>query len=346
VEHTGQTFDLPALRGRARVFRDRAHAGVVLARMMEELRGTDALVFAIPAGGVPVAAELARELALPLELAPVSKITLPWNTESGYGAVAFDGTVRLNEPLIDHLGLERSVVEEGIAKTKAKVARRVRELCGDQPLPDDLTGRSVALVDDGLASGFTLLTAVDAMRHLNAERIVVAVPTGHARAVARISAEVDAVYCPNVRDGSSFAVAEAYAQWADVEEATVLAIMRRARATAHSPSIVTSSERGGATRSERRRTIDRTAAAGVEPDELAHVATLEIRVAIEEQGGPLELGVALVRRGQRGGAERVARGLRYGFTVDEDGSQREHALKLRPRLHLSRYFLSESNALH
>lgn len=205
----GQVFDLPELRNRGRVFRDRAHAGSILAGMLEALRGTDTLILAVPAGGVPVAAEVATRLGLPLDLAVVSKITLPWDTETGYGAVAFDGTVRLNQPLIAALGLRSEAVEDGIARTRDKVKRRVRQLRGDRQLPE-LKQRSVVLVDDGLASGFTLFTAVQAIRRLAAEKIIVAVPTGYGSAVTRIGAEVDALYCPNIREGISFAVADAY----------------------------------------------------------------------------------------------------------------------------------------
>lgn len=227
-----RVFDLPEMRNRARVFRDRTQAGAVLAGMLGEFRDAGALVLAIPAGGVPVAAEIAHRLGLPLALAVVSKITLPWNTESGYGAVAFDGSVRLNRDLITALHLPESVVQQGIAQTKEKVARRVRQLGGDRSLPD-LTRRTVILVDDGLASGFTLHTAVDALRHLAADRIVIAVPTGHADAVARIAASVNSLYCPNIRQGPVFAVADAYQHWTDVSEATVAEIMQTFSGTHH-----------------------------------------------------------------------------------------------------------------
>jgi putative phosphoribosyl transferase len=219
-------FDLPELRNHAQVFRDRVHAGAVLAGMLAEPRGTDALVLAIPAGGVPVAAEVAGQLGLALDLAVVSKITLPWNTEAGYGAVAFDGTVRLNHDLISALALPPQVTADGIAATKAKIQRRLRKLRGDRP-PPDLGRRTALLVDDGLASGFTLLTAVEAVRRLCADKILVGVPTGHAGAIERIAAEVDAVYCPNIRQGLSFAVADAYQRWSDVDESAVVAIMER-----------------------------------------------------------------------------------------------------------------------
>jgi putative phosphoribosyl transferase len=220
----GKLFDLPEMRNRGQVFRDRTHAGNVLAWMLVALRGTDALILAIPAGGVPVAAEVAKQLSLPLDLAVVSKITLPWSTESGYGAVAFDGSVQLNQELVAVLGLRPEVVQDGIARTKEKVERRLRQLRGGPFLPD-LRHRTIILIDDGLASGFTLLTAVEAVHRLAADKIIVAIPTGHASAAARIAAEVDSLYCPNIREGMSFAVADAYEQWTDVDETTVVQIM-------------------------------------------------------------------------------------------------------------------------
>ncbi|MCI0591604.1 MAG: phosphoribosyltransferase, partial [Gammaproteobacteria bacterium] len=105
TQRSGNVTDLPALRGRTHVFTDRNDAGRVLAEMLECSVDRNALVLGIPAGGVPVAAAIARGLRLPLDVVVVSKITLPWNTEAGYGAVAFDGTVHLNEQLVRGEGL-------------------------------------------------------------------------------------------------------------------------------------------------------------------------------------------------------------------------------------------------
>jgi putative phosphoribosyl transferase len=211
------TIELPALRARVHVFEDRTHAGCILADMLEAFRDTGALVLAIPAGGVPVATVIARTLQLPLEVAVVSKILLPWNTEVGYGAIAYDGTVRLNERLIKTAGLSDEVVKAGIETTIDKVARRAKRLRGDQPWPE-LTDRPVILVDDGLASGFTMRAAVDAAKGQGANHVVVAVPTGHADKVKSLAGTVQGIYCPNVRTGQYFAVANAYAQWSDVPE--------------------------------------------------------------------------------------------------------------------------------
>ena len=200
------------------MFADRAHAGRVLADLIRPLAIRDPLLLAIPAGGVPVAAAMARALGWPLEVAVVSKITLPWNTESGYGAVAFDGSVLLNDALARECALSRAQIDVGITATRRKVERRVKRLrAGLGPLA--LADRSAVLVDDGLATGFTMRAAVAACRAGGAARVFVAVPTGHVRAVEWISDAVDVLACANVRGGTPYAVADAYERWTDVPEA-------------------------------------------------------------------------------------------------------------------------------
>ena len=197
--------------------------------MLRGYGGSDAIVMAIPAGGVPVAKVIAVKLNLSLDLAVVSKITLPWNTEAGYGAVAFDGTVRLNDSLVARLGLTDEQIREGTDKTSKKVANRVRNLRGERALPD-LSEHRVILVDDGLASGFTMAVAIEALKKAGANSLCVAVPTGHESSIERIASEVDILYCANLRGGWSFAVADAYLRWSDVGEdevATLLADFQR-----------------------------------------------------------------------------------------------------------------------
>ena len=121
-------FDLADLRERIHVFCDRDHAGRILAEMLPDEAVPGALVLGIPAGGVPVAAAMAKARCLKLDVAVVSKITLPWNTEVGYGAVAFDGTVQLNDAMLPQTGLTKVDIDTGIAATLAKVKRRVGEL--------------------------------------------------------------------------------------------------------------------------------------------------------------------------------------------------------------------------
>jgi predicted phosphoribosyltransferase len=216
-------FDLPKLRNRLRVFQDRASAGKVLAGMLEEFLGSDAMVMGIPAGGMAVAVEIAREIHLPLDIAVVSKITLPWNSEAGYGAVAFDGTVMLNEEFLSRLNLSDQEIQTGIKKTEQKVARRMTMFRGNRPLPD--FKHPIILVDDGLASGFTLRVAIKALRRNGAKNLILAVPTAHSLSVRPMLEEVEAIYCPNLRSGLSFAVADAYERWSDLDEQEVIRIL-------------------------------------------------------------------------------------------------------------------------
>lgn len=218
--------EITELRDRAAVFRDREHAGEIMAGMLNRYTGTRAILFAVPSGGVPVAAVMAGRLRLRLEVAVVSKITMPWNTEAGYGAVAFDGSVLLNRGVLSRIGLTKEQIEEGRRSTLEKVERRLRIFRGDRPLPD-LEATTAILVDDGLASGFTMLAAIGALRGIGGRDVIVAVPTASAMAVELVAPAVESLYCANFRGGSSFAVAAAYKKWEDVEEEDAVSLFRR-----------------------------------------------------------------------------------------------------------------------
>ncbi len=224
-EFCGNVFDLPELRNSTGIFRDRSDAGLKLSEMLADFADSDAVVFGIPAGGVPVAAPVAKELDLTLDVAVVSKMTLPWNNEVGYGAVAFDGTVMINEDLKEQVELTPEEVQRDIDQTTEKVQRRCRDFRGDKPFPD-LENRPAILVDDGVASGFTMLVAVEAVKKKGASEIVAAAPTAHLHALEKISPEVNWIYCANVRGGRGFAVADAYQTWYDVEEYEVMNILK------------------------------------------------------------------------------------------------------------------------
>jgi putative phosphoribosyl transferase len=218
-------FDIEGLRNQTQVFRDRAHGGQVLASLLRRQKEDSDVVFAIPSGGVPVALAVSEKLDLPLDLMIVSKITLPWNSEAGYGAVASDGTYKLNHELLGYLGLTAEEVQKGLERTKEKIARRLsylRSLRAQQ----QISGKKIILIDDGLASGFTMEVAVEAARKSNAHRVVVAVPTGHEDSVRKLESLADAVYCANLREGRIFAVADAYEEWHDLSDNEVTALIK------------------------------------------------------------------------------------------------------------------------
>jgi len=214
--HT-KLYDIPQLRRNTGVFKDRRHAGQILAEMLHEQKDSAAVVLAVPSGGLPVAVEVARALNLSLDVAVVSKILLPWDTEAGFGAVGFDGSVWINQEYVDYYRLDQPTIERQTEATRKKVQRRLKLFRGDRPWPD-LHNRPVILVDDGIAAGSTLRVAVEALRTTGAGEITVAVPTAHEQSLDRILSLVDALYCANIRSGPQFAVAAAYRHWDDVDE--------------------------------------------------------------------------------------------------------------------------------
>ena len=205
-----RVIDEPAYRSRKLVFKDRLHAGELLAsKLQDHISRENAQLLAIPAGGVPVGYAVATRLSVPLDVVIVRKIQIPWNPEAGFGAIAWDGTVVLNEALVAQLGLSTELIRWCISQTQETIRRRLEKFRDDKPLPE-LKNKTVALIDDGLASGFTMLTAVKSVKKRKPEKLIVAVPTASQSATEFVAPNVDKLICLNVRRGPLFAVADAY----------------------------------------------------------------------------------------------------------------------------------------
>jgi len=218
----GDIVDNPQLRERQFVFADRHDAGRQLGSFIKTRPVIDnPLVLAIPAGGVPIGKEVAVALGAPFSLAIVRKIRIPGTTESGFGAVTWDGQVLINERLRDALGLSAHEVDVAIAETRKNVHERVARFTGGRAVPV-LAGKTVILTDDGLASGFTMLAAAKSIRNHKPARIIVAVPTASASSAELVSQNVDQVVCLNIRSSRMFAVADAYEEWYDLDDREVL----------------------------------------------------------------------------------------------------------------------------
>ncbi|MFA6055710.1 MAG: phosphoribosyltransferase family protein [Thermodesulfovibrionales bacterium] len=217
-----------SFRDEVHVFKDRKEAGILLAKTLSDYRGVDGIVLGVPSGGVPVAAEVAEALGLPLDLIIVRKIQIPYNPEAGFGAVGPDSEVSLNADLVSRLGLTEKEVERQIQKTKEIIKSRNELFRGGLPFPP-LRDRVVIIVDDGLASGYTMLSAVDFIKSHRPEKVVVAVPTAPNRTVDLILPHVDELVCLNIRSGTFFAVADAYENWYDLGDEEVISILQRLR---------------------------------------------------------------------------------------------------------------------
>jgi len=220
--------DDPSLRSREFVFRDREHAGKLLAGKMREYLDGKVLVLAIPSGGVPIGYAISEELEASLDLVVSRKIPLPHTREAGFGAVTWENIVMLNKSLISQLGLREKEVRKSISRVKEEVEARTRELRGEKPLPDP-KGRTVILTDDGLASGYSMLAAAQLVRRHSPERIIVAVPTAPMTSIELLLPSVDVVECLNIRDSFYFAVADAYVEWHDLTENEVMNYLRKSR---------------------------------------------------------------------------------------------------------------------
>ncbi|HHT9112262.1 MAG: phosphoribosyltransferase [Planctomycetes bacterium] len=207
------------------VFKDRKEAGRLLAQKLLKYKDIDGIVLGIPSGGVPVAAEIAKVLGLPLDVIIVRKIQLPDNTEAGFGAVGPDGEVSLNTNLISQLHLTEKEVKRQIQITVDTIKRRNELFREGRPFPF-LEDKVVIIVDDGLASGYTMLSAVDFIKRHKPEKVVVAVPTAPKETVDLILPQVDEIVCLNVRSGFTFAVADAYEKWYDLGDEEVISILR------------------------------------------------------------------------------------------------------------------------
>ena len=175
------------------LYRDRREAGERLAEALEDLRGKpDLLVLALPRGGVPVAEPVARWLGAPLDVYLVRKIGFPGHEEFAMGAVASGGVVLLNP------GLVEQVPEEELHWALQRAVRELRErehlYRGDRP-PPDVAGRTVVLVDDGLATGATMRAAVEAIHRQHPREIIVAVPIASPESCEALAREVDRVVC-------------------------------------------------------------------------------------------------------------------------------------------------------
>jgi len=177
------------------IYRDRIEAGKLLApRVTDYADRPEGLVLALPRGGVPVAFEVARELHAPLDIFLVRKLGVPGHEELAMGAIATGGVRVINEGVVDNLRIPGEVIDAVAADELWELGRRERAYRGDRPAPD-VRGKTVILVDDGLATGSTMRAAAAALRQQQPARIVVAVPVSAVQTCDEYRMGVDEIIC-------------------------------------------------------------------------------------------------------------------------------------------------------
>lgn len=207
------------------LFRDRVDAGQRLAKRLESYRHASPVVFAIPRGGVPVGAEIARWLDAELDVVVARKLGAPFHAELAIGAVTADGERFLSQDIISQLRVDDAYLEQITKEQGEEARRREQRFRGGRP-PVDVKGRTALLVDDGLATGATMRAAARSLRKREPGRLVVAVPVGSREACAALRKDADEVVCLAEPD-PFYAIGLYYEHFEQVEDAEVLRLLEQ-----------------------------------------------------------------------------------------------------------------------
>ena len=207
------------------MFKNRQDAGIKLAEKLLSWKGKDTIVLAIPRGGVPVGFEVAKTLGTDLSLLIVRKLPFPYNPESGFGAIAEDGSVVILPGASRNL--QKELIETIVADQEKEIERRVHILRGNRPLPE-LAGKNIILVDDGIAMGSTMRAGVRCVSKKEPARIVVATPVSSPEAAHALS-QMEAVDEVVILEEPRFfhSVAQSYQNWQDVPDHEVINFLNR-----------------------------------------------------------------------------------------------------------------------
>jgi putative phosphoribosyl transferase len=209
------------------IFQDRTEAGHLLASALRQYaHRDDVIVLALPRGGVPVGFEVARELAAPLDVFIVRKLGVPGQEELAIGAIASGGKRVLNSDIVDALAIPPETIDAITRREAVELERREREFRGDRP-PLDIRGKTVILVDDGLATGSSMRAAISALRAKEPARIVVAVPVAAATTGNSLTPEVDEMICLYAPE-EFYAVGEWYRDFRQIPDEEVRELLQRA----------------------------------------------------------------------------------------------------------------------
>jgi len=198
------------------LFDSREHAGKLLAELLEDKEFD--LLYIIPSGGLPIGYGLLTSNVfqlIPFDLMIVRKIQVPWSTEAGRGAITPDGQVFLNDNLISRITISNKELQEQVKKSQDRIIALRKEFDLSETVSP--RGKKVLLVDDGIASGFSMKAASQWMKNQLAEEVCIATPTAPLSSLEHLEPLVSSIFCLNIRTGFSFAVAEAYRHWYDLQ---------------------------------------------------------------------------------------------------------------------------------
>ena len=206
---------------RAPVFENRYDAGRQLAEKLTDYKGQSAIVLAIPNGGAPIALGVALALEAELDIVVSRKIPLPLSPEGGFGAVTDDGTIILNEEMVAKAGLSPQQINYQVSQVRVDIHHRSLLYRGERR-PAVLADKTVIIIDDGLASGYTMRAAVESVRQRHPGEIIVAVPVASAKAFQDLGQVADRVTACIVNSTPEFYVADFYRYWNEPDDGEVI----------------------------------------------------------------------------------------------------------------------------
>jgi putative phosphoribosyl transferase len=213
------------------MFSDRFEAGLLLAEAVGSC-ASDACLLAIPRGGIEVGHAMSLQLKRPLDVIIPRKIVLPEDPELALGAMTLDGSIEMNRELVTRLGLTESDIEELVRPVRAEISRRLRLYRGEQASPQ-LEDREVILIDDGLATGYTMMAAIKSVSRERPRRVVVAVPVSPASTCEHLRSMVDDVVVLHQAHESCFAVSAFYANFRDLPDEELVKLLHSTTLPAH-----------------------------------------------------------------------------------------------------------------
>ena len=210
-------------------FSDREEAGRRLVEFIDPEPDPEGVVMTVPRGGVPVGRPLAAALGCPLQLILTRKLPVPTSPEAGFGAVSLESGLVLNDRMVNSIGISDDRIDEIVGEVREELRRRAREYdVGTGPA--SLEGRHIYLVDDGLATGYTMIAAAKEMRAHEPGKLTLAVPVSPTDSLDRVGNYVDETYCLICQTSFPFAVASFYARFEEMSDEQVRRILREAEA--------------------------------------------------------------------------------------------------------------------
>ncbi len=223
--HIGRRVDGPSP-----FFRNRDEAGVALAEFVAPAASENALVLALPRGGIPVATPLATALNAPVDPLFARKLPIPSSPEMGFGAIAIDGSRVLNDWVVRSFGIGEGTMRSVVREVQREVERRA-EIYGADGKRPDVRGKNVYVVDDGLATGYTAMAGAKMVRAGSPSSLTLCVPVSPADSISAVEPYFDEIYCLIAQESPRFAVASFYRDFHDLSDEEVIRILHAARRT-------------------------------------------------------------------------------------------------------------------